>query len=519
MIDGLLLYHLKDELHEKLNKARLERITGFDAQTFALTFYRFGEKIHLIISVHPKDFAIYITKHKLEQRHDSQFLQSLKKSLTGAILTSIEQHLTDRVLILKFIVYDLIDGPVEKELVFEAMGKYTNLILTQQQNIIDTYKKMFFETGRQLLPRATFEFFPSDKKPFTEFSFTSVLTPKDIADQYMGISRMTASFLFEHRMTPLDLPINPTIDQTKTNVYFADIFDELHEKKYVGTISELFDQPKKARKLSKVSYQQFIEKQLKKYKRKAIQLEEQQLKNNDLLKTKQYGDLIYQSLLPLHEKHTSLQVSDVNIPLDPTKTLNENAQYYYKKYQKAKRGILPIKEQIKNNQYYIDLFQTYETYLTLSQNNDLDDLASDLSMYGYQKHTKSSFKRKKTKPSIFKIIDDDATYIIGKNDKQNNYITHQIAHSNDYWFHVKDAPGSHLIVQANVLNEPIIRKAAMLAAYYSSLSLSSSIPVDYTKVRYLKKIPKMPGYHVTYTHQKTIYIDIEETQIKSWINL
>lgn len=519
MIDGLLLYHLANELNSELEKARMEKIVQHDAFTFGLTFYRYGDKKQLIINVHPKDFAIYLTSYKNAQLMTTQFFQSLKKELTGAILVSISTYLTDRVILLEFISHDLIEGPVTKTLVFEAMGKYANLILISQHKIIDTYKKMFFDTGRQLLPHAEFSFFPTDKKPFTAFTFDHISSPKDITNIYMGISTLTAIYLYENHKKPLDLKVEPTIDLTSHQVYVSDIFDHEHQKEYPQTISALFDIPKKVHQQSKLSYEQFIEKQRKKYEKKAEQLLAQQQSNNEKLLMKNRGDLIYQSTLPLHEKRSSITVIDITLNLDPTLTLNENAQRFYHIYQKAKRGIDPIQAQINANQQLIDLFIAYQTYLSICQSDDLKDFEKDLEPFGYKTKSKSLGSKKKQLPNIHIIKDEDATYIFGKNDQQNAYIAHQLAKSHDMWFHVKDAPGTHLIVQSNTLNEAIIRKAAMLAAYHSSLSLSSSIPVDYTQICYLKKVPKMPGYHVTYTHQKTIFIDIDPHKINAYLNL
>jgi predicted ribosome quality control (RQC) complex YloA/Tae2 family protein len=115
------------------------------------------------------------------------------------------------------------------------------------------------------------------------------------------------------------------------------------------------------------------------------------------------------------------------------------------------------------------------------------------------------------------IKDDQATYLVGKNNIQNEYVTHELARSEDYFFHVKDAPGSHVIVKTSTLNEFVIRKASMLAAYYSSLKLSSSIPVDYTLVKNIKKIPRLPGYKVLIKNQKTMFIDIDQEKIENYI--
>ena len=211
-----------------------------------------------------------------------------------------------------------------------------------------------------------------------------------------------------------------------------------------------------------------------------------------------------------------INVYGEEIILDPTLTLNENAQKCYKSYQKAKRGLTHLDEQISETKALLELFEEFKTYLSFASQDDIADLENDLIPYGYKAKKKQTFK-KKQKPNIIKINDEDATYIIGKNSLQNQYVTHELARQDDYFFHVKDAPGSHLIVKSDVLNEKIIRKASMLAAYFSSLRYSSSIPVDYTQIKNVKKIPKVPGYKVILKNQKTMFIDIDEDLINSYL--
>jgi predicted ribosome quality control (RQC) complex YloA/Tae2 family protein len=516
IIDGAFIHALVKELNSKLNKARLEKISHVTSESFLFQFYFKGEKLKLIIDLNANFFSAYITEKKVPNKDHSQFLLTLKKQLEGGILDSITQHQTDRVMLFNFTVYDFIDGPVSKTLVFEAMGKHSNLILIQDGKIVDTFKKMFFETGRQLIPGATFEFFPTDKKPFDHIDYHMIETPKNISASYMGISMKLATYLFENHKQISELPLNPTKDMTKNTGYFFDIFPNDHQKKSYQTLSELCDDQEIINTQFKQSYDLFIQKQLDKYNRKLGQLELSLDQTRKQLDDKTFGDLIYQSGLNLNDKQSEIIVYDTKVMLDPTLTLNENAQKYYKSYQKAKRGLIHINEQINETKALRDLFEEFKTYLSFASQDDIADLENDLIPYGY-KAKKKQVQKKKSSPNILKIVDQDAIYIIGKNSLQNQYVTHELARQEDYFFHVKDAPGSHLIVKAEGLDEKIIRKAAMLAAYFSSLRYSSSIPVDYTQIKFVKKIPKVPGYKVILKNQKTMFIDINEELINSYL--
>lgn len=516
IIDGAFIQRVVKELDKKLNKARLEKISHVTSESFLFQFYFKGEKLKLIIDLNANFFSTYLTSKKNPNKEHTQFLLTLKKQLEGGILESIEQYQTDRVVLFQFTVYDFIDGPIQKTLVFEAMGKHSNLILVHDGTIVDTYKKMFFETGRQLIPGAVFEFFPSDKKPFTSIDYTLIDSPKAISQSYMGVSMKLATYLFEHHIQIEDLPFKPTKDITKNTGYFFDIFPSDHQKKCYDTLSELCDDQEIVNTQYKQSYDLFIKKQLERYIRKLGQLEISFNKTKDQLNDKVLGDLIYQSGQNLNQKLSSIDVYGQEVLLDPTLSLNENAQKYFKSYQKAKRGLIHIEDQIKETRDLVELFKEFETYLSFATQEDIIDLENDLILHGYKTKKKQTFKKKQS-PNILKINDDDAVYIIGKNSLQNQYVTHELARQDDYFFHVKDAPGSHLIVKTHALNEKIIRKASMLAAYFSSLRYSSSIPVDYTQIKNVKKIPKVPGYKVLLKNQKTMFIDIDEEKVNSYL--
>jgi predicted ribosome quality control (RQC) complex YloA/Tae2 family protein len=261
----------------------------------------------------------------------------------------------------------------------------------------------------------------------------------------------------------------------------------------------------------------FIERETKKAIRKLEHLKDDLDQANEGLMNKTFADLIYESGIGLHEKMTNLHVRDVNIILDAQKSLNENAQYFYKKYQKAKRTITHLNKQIDAQQSLILDLIDLQTYIEISKDDDSTELDEILHPYGYKAQKKPN-KKKQTTPAIITIHLDHVTIYVGKNSLQNQYVTHTLGQHDDYWFHVKDAPGSHVVAKTNTLDEKTLRLCAMLAAYYSKMRESQSIPVDYTQIKYLKKIPKTPLHKVTYSKNKTIYIDINLDLIHTLIS-
>jgi len=518
VFDGFVIYHLIKELNPLLEKARLEKITQTHEMSFVFAFYLKGSRQYLAIDLSSHHFGFHLTERKVDHSESSQFLITLKKHLEGAILSNIKQQNTDRVIIFDFIVNDFIDGQIHKSLVFEAMGKHSNLLLVQDGTIIDTFKKMFFTEGRQLLPQAKFEFFPTDKKPFTELIYDHVFSASDLVNQYMGISPLLANYLIETRINLLEINPKPTRNITDRKDYVFDLFDSDKEKMYFTSISEMMDTDEIKRTQSQSSQEQFIKKQKKKYLKQKNQYEETIEQAKKQLDAKVNGDMIYQSGLDMSSSVSSLTVGETTINLDPTMTLNENAQHFFKIYQKAKRTIEHTNRLLDESEEHLRFFETLETYYALSEQDSLKDLEEDLIPYGYlSKTVKRGSKKQQKKPNIIKISGTKSTIYIGKNSLQNAYITHELANKDDYWFHVKDFPGAHLVVVADQLDEPLLRKAAMLAAYFSSMKYSSSIPVDYTFVKYVKKISGKPGYQVTYKNHQTIYIDIDEEKINQYL--
>ena len=233
---------------------------------------------------------------------------------------------------------------------------------------------------------------------------------------------------------------------------------------------------------------------------------------------KLYGELLL-SAPNLKDKKKSIRIlnyytgEDVEIPLDIKYTILENSNRYYKKYQKSKNSIGYINEQIQLAQNEIDYFEILKYQLANCNINEALEIQEELidGKYIFKKDNKP---KKKQKPRILTYLVDDTLISVGKNNIQNEYLTHKFAKPNDTWFHIKDGAGSHVVIHSETLTENLIRTAANLAAYYSTYSLSSSVQVDYTKIKNIKKIPGRRNCFVTYTHQKTIYIDPDYELIK-----
>lgn len=517
IFDGFFISHLIDELNQNLSRARLERIYQNDDLSFLFVFYTKGERKYLNLSISPQHVGMHLTQKKQLGNITSQFLATLKKHIEGAILEDMVQYQSDRVIILNFTAFDFIDGPIKKQLIFEAMGRHSNLLIIKDDIIIDTLKKMFFEEGRQLLPQAKFEFFPSNKKPFFHIDYLNVHSPKDIVDHYMGVSMPLAKYLFDHQIQLKDIQRHPTKSISANKSYVFDLFDEDSNKKHYQTISDLMDDTLHVKQNIYIKHAQFIDKQIQKYEKKLAVYEQQFEDAKDNLSYRTYGDLIYQSGHPLTDSMSSIEVNGELIALDPTLTLNQNAQKYYKLYQKAKRAIHHIESQMKVTNEVIDVFKEFQTYVSFANEQSIKELEKDLSAYGFKSSKTKTTHKKQQKPNILTLSDQDVNYYIGKNNLQNEYVTHTLAQKEDYWFHVKDAPGAHVVVTTTKLNESILRKACMLAAYFSSQKHSSSIPVDYVQIKYIKKIPGMPSYKVTYKNHQTMYIDIDEEKIQSYL--
>jgi len=508
-LDGIYLHHIKNELEAEILNARVEQ-TWSSGLYFVFQLYKEKQRYYLTFNLNASFTSVYLSKKPVDKVDNSNFLASLKKHLTGGILKEITQFSSDRVLLLKFTVYDFILGPIEKTLIFEAMGRHANLILLENDKILDLYKKMFVLDGRHLVPNATYEYFKTDKLDAKDYEFNALLSPKEITEKYLGISLRLAKYLSEHNVSPYDIKIQPTLSLKENKSYFFNIFEG--ETKSFDTLSEALENRIMESKDDKLPYLTFIKNQIKKLDKKHDQLQKQMHDAEIHLSDKDKGDYIYANAFDLNEKRPHIG----SIELDSQKSLSANAQSFYKNYQKAKRALSFIETELKNVFDQKEIYLNFQAELELATKHELNDFKELLIPYGYLKQSsKNNTRQTKHKIEILTIKDSIATFIIGKNSLQNGKIINDLGNKDDYWFHVKDAPGSHVLVKTETLTEQVIRKAAMLAAYFSTLKESSSIPVNYTLFRNVSKMSGKPASLVKIKNEKTIFIDIDKDLIES----
>lgn len=541
MFDGMFLNKIIDEI-SFLKTGRINKITESGDTDFIFTIRYQRQNYNLMISSSTQYFRIHLTKKNYDSvLKPKSFTLFLRKHIEGYIIENIETYKSDRVVIFTLKGLNELEDLNTKYLICELMGRYSNIILTDSNYvIIDSIKHDGVgEFNRTIMPNVKYEFLENNKidpKNLTKdeieniFIKNNIDNPKKLLETFNGVSKLLAikSFINDNAYSNfydyINNDISPSIIKidNKEDFYFIP-FDYEIIKKY-KTISELLDDfyydidLKSKIKLKTNDLESFINKELKKYQKKLIKLNDDLNNTNDIDKFKLYGELLLSSPnLKDKKKHIIVfnyyDNKEIEIPLDEKYSIIDNSNKYYKKYQKAKASINYIKEQINITNNEIEYFKLLKYQIENSTINEALEIERELinNKYLFKKNYKET---KKQKPKLLTYIFNDSLFYVGKNNIQNDYLTNHFSKPNDLWFHIKNAPGSHVVLHKdNNINDDDIRMGAYLASYYSSFSDSSSVPVDYTFIKYVKKIPGKKGCFVSYTHEKTLYIDPDKNII------
>lgn len=536
--DGILLEKLHKELIF-LKTARISKINEAFDTDFIFQIRKDKKNYSLMLSFSSTYSRIHLTEH-VETIKDNPkgFTLFLRKHIEGYFIKDIKTYHSDRIIYFELEGYNALQDLCTKYLICEVMGRYSNLILTDDNFVIlDALKHDGIgEYNRTILPNAKYEFPENNKlNPFdyNKDELESIFKEKKINDvkglmsTFNGVSLSLAYpvflndnyasnfYIFIH-LEPK--PVIFTNFNSKPDFYFYPL--EGNIIKEFNSISELLDEfyyeeeLKLKIKIKTNDLNRFISKQIDKYEKKLLKL------NKDLEETKDsslymnYGNLLL-GYSNLKEKAKELTLKDyvtnedIKIPLDIKYTVLENANRYFKKYQKLKTSTSFIKEQEDIARSEIEYFKLLQFQLKQANLSEALEIKQELinNKYLFEDNQKSN--KKKDKPKLLTyILPSGAIVYVGKNNIQNDYLTNKLAKPNDLWFHVKDAPGSHVILQKDedIIDEDI-RLASLIAAYYSTYKESSSVLVDYTKQKNIKKIPGKKGCFVTYKNQSSIYID------------
>ena len=532
-IDGCFIHYLTDELNKEILGYKINKIYQPAPLEVVLQLRGKNEtglivNKQLLISSKLDSPRIHLLTKKISNPEvPNNFCMLLRKYIERGIIKKIVQHENDRLIELHITAFNELDDENTFILIFEIMGRNSNLILLNSDFfIIDALRKLppSFDNSRTIIPRAKY-LYPESNKKINPF-FDEI---PQVLDCIQGVSKPLLHTLNELDSSSikdfLNQEINPVIYKTEKKLDFyayplsGDYAIISNHKTLSNMLEEYYSDSLKTVNFNAVEMEKTISKELKKaiIKLNNLTLDLENAKEN--LKYSNIGILLQSNLYKVKKGDESVIVLDyfndnspIEIKLNPLLDPPSNLKVIFNKAKKAQKALIEVKKQIDKVEKEIEYFNTILFQLSIANNTDLEEIKSELILNGYLKSNQKS-KKKQQKLNILSYSLEDIIIYIGKNNTQNDYLTHKFSTSNDYWFHVQNIAGSHVIVKVPENNpnyqmtELIIRTAANLAAYYSAAKTSSSVPVDYTKVRFLKKVPGMKGSFVTLSNQKTIYID------------
>ncbi|XQY93452.1 Rqc2 family fibronectin-binding protein [Metabacillus sp. HB246100] len=554
--DGLFTYTITNEIREVLKNGKIAKI--HQPYKYDLIFHvRSGGKNHkLFLSAHPSYARIHLTNESYENPSEPpMFCMLLRKHLEGGVIENIEQLETERIIMIDVRSRNELGDVTTKRIMIEIMGRHSNIILLDKERmvILDSIKHLSPAVNRHrtVMPGQPYVLPPSQGKTnplladeetiLKKLDFNAGKIDQQIVHQFSGISPLFAkevayrAGLTNRKTIPAsftgmiqnlkDKQIEPTIYYNNNKEVFY-MLSLTHmgssEHKQFSTLSELLDRyyyGKSERDRVKQQgndLEKFILNELKKNEKKIQKLEstlDQAEKANEY---QLFGELLTANLYSIKRGDKYAEVinyydeenNTVRIPLNTQKTPSENAQKYFSKYQKAKNSVEVIREQIKLAESEIVYFDALAQQIESASPKDIEEIREELMDGGYIKQRQSRSKKKKTiKPSLESYIASDGTEIIvGKNNKQNDFLTNKVAARDEIWLHTKDIPGSHVVIRSKSPSEETILEAANIAAYFSKAKNSSSVPVDFTAIRHVKKPSgSKPGF-VIYDNQQTVYV-------------
>lgn len=553
--DGIVTRAITEELENKIVRGKIAKIYQPTDSEIVMTVRNNSVNQTLLFSIHPTYARFHVTNDNFTNpKEPPMFCMILRKHLSGAIIEKIEQKGLERIVIFSIRTRNEIGDISYKQLIIELMGKHSNLILIDQEkgSIIDSLKHISYSQNRHrsILPGQSYQS-PPDQQKFHPLELSSdqfiqkidfnsgkidqqmlqmlegfsPLITKDLAssvalgtnEQYQSMFEEVQHRLASHEYIPTiykngkeDFHVLPLTSKSNTENESFESVNQMLDTFYSGKAER--DRVKQQAK----DLYRFIKNEKQKNERKLKKHQQTVQKSEHADEYQRLGELLTAHMHEVQLGDKQVEVIDyydpdqkkVLIKLNPQKSPSENAQSYFKTYAKLKKSRQVMQSEMKRTDLEIQYLDQLLQQLDVASTDDIEEIREELREEGYLKKQRQAKKKKKPqKPAPEEYISSDGTTIlVGKNNKQNEYATMRLAHRDDIWLHTKDIPGSHVIIRDKQASERTIIEAAQLAAYFSKSQQSSSVPVDYTSIRHVRK-PNgaKPGY-VIYDNQKTIYV-------------
>ena len=567
--DGIVTRKVVNEIKEKLLGGKIQKITQPSKNDIVFNVYSMGKNYRLFLSANNNEARINLSDKKYENPDvPPNFTMVLRKHINQGKIIGINQKDLDRVVIFSISSIDEMGFDTSKKLIVEIMGKYSNIILVDDScKIIDSIKRVNenMSSVRQILPGLKYEFVEDDKYDITaeNFDFDIKKLDQKLSDNtrpdkifyktYTGFSPIVGKELVYR--AGIDSRINWGLVSESEKLRLNDLLYELREnilnnnlgsfsyrndkkikdfhtlklnhlnleeKHYAlmsESIEEFYDINKSNDRLNQIKTDLIkkINSHIKTINKKINILNDNILNEPKIEGIRKKGDLLSANVHKISKGDSEIVVNDfynsnkeTKISLDPTKTAWENTENYYTRAKKIKNSVSYAKKDLPKQKEYLDYLNQLSDFINRYESiDDLNDIRDEMIENKLIKKTnkhKNKSKNKKSNPYHFRTKNGSDIYV-GKNSKQNDYISLKLANKDDLWFHVKDLPGSHVILRSDNINEEDINIAAYLAAINSSISDDNKVDVDYTEKKNINKAKGAKPGMVYYEDFSTITID------------
>lgn len=543
--DGFFLHHMTEELRHELLGGRIQKINQPFEQELVLQIRSNRQSHKLLLSAHSVFGRVQLTDTTFENPAvPNTFIMVMRKYLQGAVIEAIQQVENDRILEISVSNKNEIGDSVAVTLVIEIMGKHSNIILLDKASgkIIEAIKHVGFSQNsyRTILPGSTYVAPPQtgSLNPFTvgdeklfEILQTEEIEPKRLQQIFQGLGRDTATELSgclttDRLKTFRAFFASPTQPSLTEKSFSALLFSD--SKTQMSTLSELLDTFYKDKaERDRVNQQaseliRRVENELEKNRKKLVKQEEELLATENAEEFRQKGELLTTFLHQVPNDQNQVELDNyytgekILITLDKALTPNQNAQRYFKRYQKLKEAVKHLTSLIEETRTTILYLESVETALAQASLTEIAEIREELIQTGFIRRRQREKIHKRQKPEKYLATDGQTIILVGRNNLQNDELTFKMAKKDELWFHAKDIPGSHVVITGNLQpSDEVKTDAAELAAYFSKARLSNLVQVDMIEIKKLNKpTGGKPGF-VTYTGQKTLRVTPDAEKIKS----
>lgn len=558
-LDGLTMSVLAKELNERLQTGQIQKLYQIDKTTLLFKIRALNEDQSLVITVGATP-AMYLSKPLQDlPKEPSSLCMFLRKHIEGSRIVKVEQINGDRIMCIQTDKLEM-DGSITSTFIYvELMGKYSNCIFVQDGVILESliHVSPLMNRERSISPKLHYELPPNaNRVSLMDFDYNEIknlLTSfgdgtvqqsiraifngfgKPLLDEVLLTSDLSGNEIISDliptqvdalakALYELKIKLNESnglltlINDNNKKAHATFILQNYKVLKEYSTISEALEES-----IHNTKSIHTADKELEKILTAAIKKEEgrhQKIKDelddtNKMDTYKLYGDILMINAHLQVQYEPSIQLPNLlsedgellTIPLKPNLTIVENGQWYYKLYTKLKNRMVSGEYQLNASTTKLEYLKSILYSISLATTREsLEEIRKECMDAGIIKKSKKPLSYKLGKSNYIHLTIDEGEIFIGRNNQQNEYLTHRFAKPTDIWFHTQDIQGSHLILRLNVEpDDMILSKVAQYAAYFSKARESSKVPVDYTYIKNIKKPPGSPlGFVIFSTHQTMI---------------